>query len=54
MRIAARVRTGDFVCRYGGDEFVVILPSVPDAAAVTRVSDTIREKGGIAVLDSGP
>jgi diguanylate cyclase (GGDEF)-like protein len=44
MRIAARVRTGDFVCRYGGDEFVVILPSVPDAGAVTRVADTIRER----------
>jgi diguanylate cyclase (GGDEF)-like protein len=44
MRIAARVRTGDFVCRYGGDEFVVILPSVPDAAAVTRVADTIRQR----------
>ncbi len=44
MRIAARVRTGDFVCRYGGDEFVVILPSVPDAAAVSRVADTIRER----------
>src|SRR3984885_10317289 len=44
LRIAARVRTGDFVCRYGGDEFVVILPSVPDAAAVTRVADTIRER----------
>jgi len=44
MRIAARVRTGDFVCRYGGDEFVVVLPSVPDAAAVTRVADTIRER----------
>jgi diguanylate cyclase (GGDEF)-like protein len=43
-RIAARVRTGDIVCRYGGDEFVVILPSVPDAAAVTRVADTIRER----------
>lgn len=43
-RIAARVRTGDFVCRYGGDEFVVILPSVPDAHAVTRVADTIRER----------
>jgi diguanylate cyclase (GGDEF)-like protein len=44
MRIAGRVRTGDFVCRYGGDEFVVVLPSVPDAAAVTRVADTIRER----------
>src|ERR1700691_1757434 len=47
MRIAARVRIGDFVCRYGGDEFVVILPSVPDAAAVTRVADTIRERVGL-------
>jgi diguanylate cyclase (GGDEF)-like protein len=44
MRIAGRVRTGDLACRYGGDEFVVILPSVPDAAAVTRVADTIRER----------
>ena len=44
MRIAARVRTGDFVCRYGGDEFVVILPNVPDASAVSRVADTIRDR----------
>jgi diguanylate cyclase (GGDEF)-like protein len=43
-RIAARVRTGDIVCRYGGDEFVVVLPSVPDAGAVTRVADGIRER----------
>ena len=43
-RIAARVRTGDFVSRYGGDEFVVVLPSVPDAHSVTRVADTIRER----------
>jgi diguanylate cyclase (GGDEF)-like protein len=43
-RITARVRTGDFVCRYGGDEFVVVLPNVPDAAAVSRVADMIRER----------
>jgi diguanylate cyclase (GGDEF)-like protein len=43
-RIAARVRTGDIVCRYGGDEFVVVLPNVPDAGAVTHVADGIRER----------
>jgi diguanylate cyclase (GGDEF)-like protein len=43
-RIAARVRNSDVVCRYGGDEFVVVLPSVPDAGAVTQVADAIRER----------
>ena len=43
-RIAARVRNRDIVCRYGGDEFVVVLPNVPDAGAVTNVADAIRER----------
>lgn len=43
-RIAARARTEDFVCRYGGDEFVVILPRVADMAAVNRVADSIRAR----------
>ncbi|MDP9085017.1 MAG: GGDEF domain-containing protein, partial [Pseudomonadota bacterium] len=43
-RIAARVRTADIVGRYGGNEFVVLLPSVPDDEAVTVVADMIRDR----------
>jgi diguanylate cyclase len=43
-RISARVRTGDIVGRYGGDEFVVVLANVPDPSAVSRVADAVRER----------
>jgi diguanylate cyclase (GGDEF)-like protein len=43
-RISTRARTGDIVCRYGGDEFIVLLPRVPDRAAATEVAETIAER----------
>jgi diguanylate cyclase (GGDEF)-like protein len=42
-RIATRARTGDLVCRYGGDEFIVLLPRVPDRAAAIDVAATITD-----------
>src|SRR3979409_303561 len=37
-RLRACVRDADFVCRVGGDEFVILLPNITDgeAAAVAR------------------
>jgi len=43
-RMSARVRTGDILCRYGGDEFVVVLPSLPDGGCLTRIAEAVAER----------
>ncbi len=42
QRLLASVRAGDVVARWGGDEFVVLCPSVRSAEEATKVADRIR------------
>ena len=49
--LAAHLRTGDLVSRYGGEEFLVILPDTPPAGAL-QVVDRLRE--AVAALKGVP
>jgi diguanylate cyclase (GGDEF)-like protein len=41
--LASEMRSGDIVCRYGGEEFCIILPAAPIEAAVA-VAERLRRK----------
>jgi diguanylate cyclase len=43
-RILATIRAKDIACRYGGDEFVVLLSDIGDAAIVDSIAEKIRER----------
>lgn len=45
-RITACVRGDDIACRYGGDEFVVLLTNLDDAKCAIRIAAQIRERIG--------
>jgi diguanylate cyclase (GGDEF)-like protein len=43
-RISSCVRKDDFACRYGGDEFVVMLGNIGEAASAVGVAEKIRHR----------
>jgi len=41
-RLTASIRTSDTACRYGGDEFVLLLPELDGAESAVAAADKIR------------
>ncbi|MFN3593733.1 MAG: putative bifunctional diguanylate cyclase/phosphodiesterase [Thiobacillaceae bacterium] len=42
-RLRRHLRASDTLARWGGDEFVVLLPEMPDSAAIQEVADKLRQ-----------
>jgi diguanylate cyclase (GGDEF)-like protein/PAS domain S-box-containing protein len=49
----AEIRGGDFACRYGGEEFVVVMPEAPLEPATRRANDIRERIAGLTVRVDG-
>lgn len=52
-RLSACLRVADTACRYGGDEFIVLLPEVDGGETPAAVERKIREKLAVPYLIDG-
>ena len=53
-RIQTAIRATDTACRYGGDEFVVMLPEIESAAIAIDLANEIRRRLGLPYeIDAG-
>ncbi|MEO6988562.1 MAG: sensor domain-containing diguanylate cyclase [Aquihabitans sp.] len=52
--LEAQVRDSDVVCRYGGEEFVVVMPDTPSAVAAKRAEEWRAAIEDMAILNGTP
>jgi diguanylate cyclase (GGDEF)-like protein len=52
-RFLSSVRSEDVVCRYGGEEFVIILPDISSEKAAERAENIREAVGSLRVIENG-